>query len=172
MNILLLPGASVRNKEWIEELSKAYEPFYDEVRVLHYLHWNNKDLEFDLELEIHRLAKKVEGFIPYVVFAKSAGSVLACAAMANGILKPNMCLFAGLPLVMIQNHNLPLDKWLAESKCNVTFIQNENDPLGLYEDVRYFVNKLSLNSTHVYKLLGDTHDYKVEDILNFSKTNL
>jgi hypothetical protein len=48
MNILLLPGASVRNKEWIEELSKAYEPFYDEVRVLHYLHWNNKDLEFDL----------------------------------------------------------------------------------------------------------------------------
>ena len=172
MNILLLPGAGAKNEKWIEEVSRAYEPYYDEVRVLHYLHWNNKDLDFDLEQELNRLAKKVVGLEPYVVFAKSAGCILACAAIAKELIHPKACLFAGLPLAIIQNHNLPIYRWLAESKCGITFMQNENDPLGIYEDVRYFVSKLPKKNTQIYKLPGDTHDYRVEDILNFTRTAL
>ncbi len=52
MNLLLLPGNSPKNKEWIDGLAEAFKDSFDEVKAVHYGHWMTGEKIGNLEIEI------------------------------------------------------------------------------------------------------------------------
>lgn len=160
MNLLLLSGASVRNKKWIEEVEDSCKSHFDKTYVQNYQHWDNQEMDFSLEIELNELRKLSFVNESYIVFAKSAGSILACSAISQGMLHPNRCIFAGFPLEMVKNYNLPADAWLSSVKNPMILLQNEFDPLGSYIEVASYITKVNNANITIHKLPGNTHDYK------------
>jgi hypothetical protein len=167
MNLLLLPGNSKRNKEWLSRVEKAVSSSFDLTHTHSYMHWDAKESDIDLAHEAKRLSKEIQGFEPYAVFAKSVGSILTCMATAKGILLPQACLFAGFPLAMVVKHKLPVDGWLLTTEFPIFVAQNNTDPLGSYLEVRDYFRQVGRKHVTLFKLRGDSHDY--EDFSSLKK---
>lgn len=159
MNVLLLPGNSKRSGEWLKQVELELAPAFGRTRRHAYAHWEHDEPEIDLDHEVERLATSVQGLKPYVLFAKSAGTILASKAMAIDALQPVACLFVGFPLAMVTNHDLPADEWLRATNMPITVLQHNADPLGSYQEVAQFFSHTGHAHTSVHKLPGDTHDY-------------
>jgi hypothetical protein len=166
MNLLLLPGGSKRNKAWITEIEKTFAPNFNQTHIRSYSHWDTEESEIDLTNEVGRISEELVDFEPYCIFAKSAGTIVACKASAESVLSPKACVFAGFPLAMVINHDLPIDKWLMTTNFPITILQNNNDPLGSYDDVRGYFKNVGRQNVSVHPLPGDTHDYLDFVILN------
>lgn len=159
MNLLLLPGGSKRNKEWLQKVERNVQPAFERTHRHNYAHWENDESEIDLEHEMKRLAEPVKSFMPYVVFAKSAGTILTCKAAAQGILRPNACMFVGFPLAMITSHHIPADEWLQATDFPITVLQHTADPLGSFRDVKRYFADTGRNGVALHELPGNKHDY-------------
>jgi hypothetical protein len=159
MNLLLLPGGSKRNREWIAEVEKAFASLFGKTHAQNYSHWDTDENEVDLEHELKGLSDQVKDLDPYCVFAKSAGTTITCKATSMGILRPKACLFAGFPLAMVTNYDLPVADWLLATEFPITILQNSHDPLGSHEDVVSFFNSVGRQNVSIHSLPGDTHDY-------------
>lgn len=159
MNLLLLSGNSKRGKAWLEQVDSALAPQFDKTHRHDYLHWKNNEPEIDLDKEITLLTDAVKDLQPYMVFAKSAGSVLACKAIFMGTLQPESCLFVGFPMRMIENNNSPVDKWLKATNFPITILQHDSDPLGSYQEVERYFTHTNRHNVTIHMLPGATHDY-------------
>lgn len=85
---------------------------------------------------------------------------MTCAAISQGLLRAERCIFAGFPLEMVKNYNFPVDTWLSNIKNPILVLQNEFDPLGSYNDVAKHITNIKNTNISIHKLPGDTHDYK------------
>ena len=159
MNLLLLPGNSKRNKEWIHSVEEVLKSSFNKTTVHHYNHWENDNDSVDFELEFTKLIQETVDYAPYSIFAKSLGSLLTLRGCAEGMITPHACMFAGLPLALITSEYIIAQEWLRNIKTPTLIIQNDTDPLGSYEEVSQFVSKLGNNNIKVVKLPGDTHSY-------------
>ncbi|HET8991486.1 MAG TPA: hypothetical protein VFN31_00440 [Candidatus Saccharimonadales bacterium] len=72
MNLVLLPGNSKRNLNWLEQVDIAVKGGFDDTYRHSYAHWLTGHPELDLELEVDRLKPATHNLSPYMVFAKSA----------------------------------------------------------------------------------------------------
>jgi hypothetical protein len=100
-----------------------------------------------------------------MVFAKSAGTIVTGKAASTGVLQPQACLFVGLPLAMIQSHELPAGEWLREANFPITILQHTADPLGSYRDVKQYIEPIGNTGIAVHELPGDTHNYPEFEII-------
>lgn len=95
MHLILLPGNSSKNKTWIQEVESDLGELFNSTYIHYYMHWEigdgNSLMNFDMELE--RLAGVVKENPDYVIFAKSAGVILALRGICEGILSPKRCFF-------------------------------------------------------------------------------
>jgi predicted alpha/beta-hydrolase family hydrolase len=160
MNLLLLPGNSKRHKSWVREAEQALATRFELTAIHDYDHWDT-DREFaDLDLEINRLRNEVTDLKPYVIFAKSIGSILAVKGIAEKALEPAACIFAGFPFKILNEQGLEeVSEWLNTVEVPVLIIQNENDPMGSWDEVNTYVRSLTQSDIHVVVNPGDTHDY-------------
>lgn len=158
MNILFLGGNSGRHKAWIHTMSEELAGPFREVIEHDYKHWDTGESFTDINYEIAEIAQKVQGLEPFVVFAKSIGTVVAMRAMAEGLINPSSCVFLGVPLNVIKEMNVPFAEWLKETNTPIYFVQNEYDPLGSAEELRMFLPE-NINASKVVVLPGNTHDY-------------
>lgn len=144
-------------------------PSFETTYCHDYAHWENDEPEINLDLEIERLGAATRNLSPYMIFAKSAGSILASKAIAEGVLHPAACLFVGFPLAMVEKYNLPLKNWLQKADCSTTLLQHEADPLGSYQDIKKYLATTKLENFSIHELPGNTHDYlefqKIKDTL-------
>lgn len=160
MNILFLAGNGYHNKEWVYKLCETVAPLFDKSLVHDYAHWNSDEefINFDTELDV--LSEELKDFGEYVVFAKSIGSVLASLGMSRGIIKPTKFIVAGLPLGLIVSENHPVGTWLENDTTKLIVVQNTNDPLGSFDDVRDYIGKIKKEGDfELVELPGDSHDY-------------
>ncbi len=159
MNALVLPGMSVRHKEWARQVAEVLRPKFGEVRFLDYKHWDAPGTQMDLEYELAQAAKLAEGLDEYVVVGKSVGTILATLGTARGLFRPQRCVFLGFP------HN-----GLAETMPEVAtalphlpytvFVHNEHDPVGDARTVQQYVQAHSPKAYDFQIIPGDkTHDY-------------
>ena len=158
MNLLLLGGLSLHNKEWIYGVEKALAPLFKMCVVHEYAHWEDPQKTMDLDAELAAAANKASELGEYAIFAKSIGSVVALKGIGHGLLSPKACLFAGLPLGAIKNENIDLLPWVQANKAPSTIVQNSQDPTGSFIEIEEFLSNLPAN----YKLVelpGDTHSY-------------
>jgi hypothetical protein len=75
--IILLGGNNLKNRDWINEISKYLKVNYITVEFF-YDHWEKDLQDINFELEIKRLSQfiKDKNIINYSIVAKSAGFLL------------------------------------------------------------------------------------------------
>ena len=83
MNFLLvLPGNSLKNKEWGEACVEHYSSWFDKVHMQYYDHWQDGSSETNIEAELEKLKNiTLPEDVNLFVFAKSIGSLLALVAI-------------------------------------------------------------------------------------------
>ena len=165
MNLLLLPGNSPRHKQWLEQVDQQLRPLFERTLRHDYRHWQTGQPEIDLAYEASQLVDASIDLEPFVVFAKSAGTVLCLQAIEQGILNPDACVFTGIPLPIVNTYDLPLTEWLTGANIPITIIQNSHDPYGSYQELRAIVASTKNQHITIQEATGDTHDYLDFDML-------
>lgn len=165
VNLLLLSGNSKRGKEWLTYVDVNLASQFDRTHRHDYAHWENDEPEINLNIELQRLAE-LQDLSPYMIFAKSAGTILTCKATAIGALNPKSCLFVGLPLLMIRDHDLPVNEWLQKTHFPIIILQHTSDPLGPYREVKRYIETIARDNVAIHELPGDTHDYLEFSVFN------
>jgi len=165
MNALLLPGNSPRHSQWVEELKTAVAPQLQLVKTQHYHHWQTGGEMADIEYEINMAQSKVEKLNPYLIIAKSIGTVIAIKGIADKKLNPEKVILLGVPINGGVSEEI-FSKWLQRVNTQVVFVQNTNDPLGSFSDI-YAAFKDKNNDSSFVELSGKTHAYiSFKDIAN------
>ncbi len=155
----MLPGNSISNKVWIEEVRNQVGDVFDEMRILYYDHWQNAGEMIDFEAERKKLAELVAGWNEYLIFAKSVGTQLVLAGTRDGILKPKGALFCGFPRSFADQigYTTVDDDW-NKVDYPVILLQNESDPVGGYAEMAEYLDKIR-PEVKLIKTSGNTHDY-------------
>lgn len=158
MNILFLGGNSQRHQTWIHKMADELKSPFDEVVVHEYAHWKTGEPWADIDHEVVEISAKMANMAPFVVFAKSIGTMICLKAIYEERLHPKACVFLGMPLNAITDMNLPAINWLEACKVPLYFIHNQDDPIGSVDELRNFLPE-NIDRANVTVLNGNTHDY-------------
>lgn len=170
MNLILLPGNSSKNREWIDSVESVFSPKFDQVYTQYYDHWfgaeeNNEDALIDINIETDKVAVHAEKLNPYVIFAKSAGTLIALKGIFDGVLQPDVCVFVGFPLKWSVSQQFEIDQWLMHYSIPTLFIQNDQDPAVSGDELGAYLYTQDVQRFHLETLDGDTHEYQDVDKL-------
>ena len=159
--LLVLAGNSVHNREWGESCAEFFRPQFTMVFFPHYTHWTTGDPEIDIEEELKKVRETVAGAedeADWYIFAKSIGSVLALKAIEQGIIKPEKCVFFGMPLKIAATQVGGDWSYLSTFDLPALAFHNDADPTAEYAFTKA---KLSEQAPSIIlkTLSGDTHDY-------------
>lgn len=157
MNAYLLPGNSLRHREWVENFKRVVNHQFDTVTTQHYKHWQTGGSQADVAHEIDVASAAAQTLSPYTLIAKSIGTVIAINGTSGGALHPDKIILLGIPL----NGSVDREVFTANLQrlsCPVTIIQNTSDPFGSFEEVHTAFENAPANVTFV-EFEGDTHDY-------------
>jgi len=176
MKLILLSGNSYTHKEWIEQVEDSLRDLFDSTYIQYYKHWEDKSPVIHLDHELDVLKTAVDPKDPeYVVFAKSAGTLLALSAVNKGIFKPKRCIFVGLPVVWGRTNGFEVDSWIQDYSINTLFIQKTHDPAMFFSDLELYLQDKKVVNSSLVELPGDDHYYgdlallkaKIAEFLNF-----
>lgn len=170
MELILLGGNSVKNKEWIEEVENYLKEDFDSTHVHYYKHWETGEALIDINYEVNSLANYLSNKEDYVIFAKSAGCLVVVKGVYDGKISPSRCVFAGFPVAWAKENKFDLDNWLNEYSVKTSFVQNSHDPAIFVEDLRNYLDEMNFSNYKIIELEGDTHSYddleKPKEIVN------
>lgn len=160
MDLVLLPGNSILNKEWIEDVKVALEPNFKTSYILYYDHWKTSDELIDLDRELGELVKITKGLDNYIIFAKSAGCLLTLKGVYQGQIYPEKCIFTGTAILWGQEHGFDGEKWLKEYSIPTLFIQKTNDPVIAASDLYKLLKELDIPNYQFQEISGNDHNYE------------
>jgi len=165
MKLIFLGGNGIDNKTWIEQVESSLKPFFESTKVIYYDHWQTGEWMIDLDREKEKLSKLVKDKKDYVIFAKSAGSLVAVKAMSENLISPQKCIFVGVPLKWARKNNFEIDNWYQKIPTPTMIIQHTNDPFATTEELKNFFSEKSFIPESFRELPGDTHDYDELDTI-------
>jgi len=164
--ILLAWNNKQSNENWIQEVEHKLSVFFDETYIQYYSHRSKEIPNMDLEYESKVFLEKINQVDDYVIFAKSAWSIVALKNIYEKDLKPKACIFVGVPMWMIFHNELPYEKWLKNNTIPMLFIQKTNDPVCSYQELLDLFSWLSDKFTF-QEVSWNTHHY--EDVVLLKK---
>ncbi|MGI5841449.1 MAG: hypothetical protein ACOX6N_04500 [Patescibacteria group bacterium] len=164
MNLILLGGNSIDNKKWIEAVEICLKPLFQSTIIIDYDHWQTGEWMINLDKEKEKLALTAKNYDQYMIFAKSAGSLVAIKAIYEKLISPQKCVFAGIPLNWAKKSNFDIDTWYKDYSISTLAIQHTNDPLASSKELSDFLNQLT-TTVKIEELPGDTHDYNELDTI-------
>jgi pimeloyl-ACP methyl ester carboxylesterase len=161
MNLILLPGNNKSDRVWIDEMDREFSPHFTRTALQYYDHWWSGDDEaiLDMDAELIKLTSIVQEFDKYVIFAKSAGVLLALYGVYEGVLDPEVCIFVGSAIEWGKKERFDVDNWLTNYSVPTLFIQKEFDPAISFEDLKKYLELKNVTSYELAKLPGDDHQY-------------
>ena len=159
MKLVILPGNSHLNKEWTDEASSFFSKNFEDRYVQNYSHWENGQDTINFEVEAKKLAENI-GSAECIILAKSAGAMLAIYCVSKNLIKPNRCVFVGLPVIWAKERNFDLESWIQDFNVPSTIIQNSNDPVTSYAQAKSFLDSLHKENIKIIETPGDDHGYE------------
>tara|TARA_B100001989_G_C24528031_1_gene459849 strand:+ start:1249 stop:1779 length:531 start_codon:yes stop_codon:yes gene_type:complete len=158
--LLVLPGNSLRNKEWGEGCALAYVDLFDEVVMQYYDHWDNEENFISLDKELEKIKRTIGNSEDdtWHVFAKSIGSLVTLKAVHDGIVTPKQTVFFGMPLDFAEEFYAGDWDPLSDYKVRTLAFHNDSDPTANYEFTKDKLEILA-PSIELFTLRGDNHDY-------------
>lgn len=166
MNLIMLSGNSLHNKDWIEHAQIELSGEFDVTVVQDYAHWHTDDDQIDIEHEVEilkELVAEIDG--PYGIFAKSIGTVLALHAYQQKIIQPEFMLFIGIPLSYILTEYAEFKEVLSSVDCPISIIHNSNDKVGSAQELAEYLGDDLVGTTRWNTPAGNTHDYENYQLL-------
>lgn len=170
MKLVILPGNSKSNRVWSEKTADAFSELFPDQYIQAYSHWDEGKEIIDFDIEARKLEENAkEG--EFSIIAKSAGAMLVIYAVSKGLIKPAKCVFLGLPVLWAKEYNLNLKDWFQKFNIQTMVIQNSNDPVSSYSELKKFVDDNDL--LHTLTLIeteGVDHKYdnpeKIKKLIN------
>lgn len=165
--IIILPGYSLKNKEWADETSKYLNNRFN-CSVVYWPHWEGKENSADwIQEEVSKLSNLISEE-KVNILSKSLGTYICMKFLKNNLEKVDKLVLCGIPLNDLDEQDF--DEYEVLSKLeseNVFCIQNQDDHHGSFEQVREFVGKIN-SDIKVISKPGDTHEYPYsEDFQKF-----
>lgn len=160
MNLLLLGGNSLHNRDWLSEVEREVAPLFERTYMHRYAHWQAGEGNIELGLELPRVQQAAAALGDYGVFAKSAGTLLTLKGIAEGGLAPKWCVFTGVPLAFGQGNSFVMDTWLAANSAPTHFLQNTNDPTASFAELKTYLATHTKPGYRLTELPGDSHEYR------------
>lgn len=175
IDLVLLPGNSPANKQWIDQLAEVLDPHAKRVKSLYYSHWVTGNGLINLEQEQDKLVALAQDLIEYAVVAKSVGVLLALEAIFKKKITPQKCVFIGSALKWGKYYQLDVDSWLQGYATPTLFIQKKHDPATPAEELRHLLTRSGVFNYKFEQLAGNDHGYdnlnQLKDlIVNFLQT--
>ncbi len=172
MNILLLGGQAVINKEWIHNLVDKLNGEFDNIVVLDYLHWQEGTEHCKIDLEIERINEIVKDWDKYMIFAKSIGTILTTKAMYETKLSklPVCSYFVGYPYTSGKQMFENIEEMISTINTPTHIEQKRVDPVCSYQQLSTVLGKIG-NEKISYKEYeyvdesDDNHHYANLDTL-------
>lgn len=158
MRTVILPGFSIKNKAWAEEV-REHLPNRDEGEVYYWKHWETGQTEEHwIRQESQRITDRCDGENMNLI-AKSIGTAVAMQIYKSNSDCIGKIILCGIPtndlLPGDEKYYQPLEKI---NPVKVMIIQNENDNHGNLEQVKEFLNKVNPKLKIVSKPRAD-HEY-------------
>jgi predicted alpha/beta-hydrolase family hydrolase len=143
MVTLILPGFSVKNKEWSEEVSKSLN-LEGEIRPIYWDHWTDPNKKFNAKSKARILSDISKNKVVNII-AKSIGTLVASYIIEKIPMQIGKVVLCGIPLNDLDDTDREdmtrILKNFPEGK--IVCIQNSNDPLGKLEDVKLFMSSVN-----------------------------
>jgi hypothetical protein len=165
MNILILGGNNPDNKAWVHALGQVFSKHFNHVLIHEYLHWFDNRESIDLDKEAVRLQTTVGDCHIDVVFAKSAGTIIALKAMLANVITPRVCAFVGTPMAWAEARGIDLVTLYTGIQVPVLFIQHTADPTISANDLKKIIDSQQRLQATFLQLPGDSHAYPELDAL-------
>ncbi len=144
MKTFILPGFSLKNKGWAEEV-KSKLPEHLNSQVIYWKHWqteNNND--WDPESEARTIIELI-GTDQVNIIAKSLGSYVASLVLQLTSDKIEKLILCGIPLhdMTDQEQNRMAINLRVIAPQRLLCIQNAEDPHAQYEEVKQFLESVN-----------------------------
>jgi len=158
MKLMILPGFSLNNKKWSQEVSEYLTNDFD-VYVHKWKHWNTGDKkDFSIQDEADSILSHIKEEV--CILAKSIGTLVAMFLLEN--IKVNKLVLCGLPF-----KNEAYSKLSNLKDQSIIVFQNVNDPLMSFEEVEKYIRKLNPKikivkkerNDHLYPFLNDFREF-------------
>jgi predicted alpha/beta hydrolase family esterase len=166
MKIIILPGYSVRNREWGYEVKDGLKDHG--VYVHEWRHWKDKSLSLSLKYEKEQILERI-GKERINIIAKSVGTRVAMHLMSQVLSQVNKLILCGIPTRGKSEAAMKTyTKGFSYLKPDqVICFQNKKDPLASYSDIEKFIH--SINSTiKIIEMPRSDHHYPyTEDFKRF-----
>jgi hypothetical protein len=157
MKIFLLPGQSIRNKEWIEDVDKEFKKVFPNTEIIYYEHWSLGKKEANIDLETERFVELVNNCNEdYIVFAKSLGTLIFLNSVKLLKKKPKGVLMVGFAYYFANRLDLDVEGLIGGADFRIDIYQKEFDTAGKYEELKGFSNEYV--SISKYKCTGEGND--------------
>ena len=162
MKLILLPGLSPKNKEWIEAIEEGLSDLFDSTYIQYYGHWSSGG-GMDIDKEEEKLIENVKDDADYVIFAKSAGIGITLKAISEKRIKPKKCIFIGIPFPWRSEHKIT-------NSIPILFIQQTHDPFQGFKELKESLEKSGLDNYEMREVEGNDHIYSdIGEIKKFVK---
>jgi hypothetical protein len=170
MHAIILGGESPQNKKWTQAAADAMEPIFGGASVLKYKQWTpnpgltsenpGKNPIINITAEAERLAELAEKHGPdYVILAKSVGCWAALKALKQDMVKPDLVILAGVPILPARRIGVPINYYLTDYAWPTQFIQNAGDPVIGAEDLQEELTAYGAQNFEVAATPGNSHRY-------------
>lgn len=160
MHLILLPGNSPFNKEWIDEVKRTLKDLFDSAHIQYYDHWDNSsDQIIDIDKELSKLMKHAKDYDEYCIFAKSAGTIITLKGIKEKKIAPQECYFTGMPLVFTCRNNLLIEDLIANYSTPTLFIQKTKDPAASFADIKKLLEENNVQNYKTKGIPGNSHHY-------------
>ncbi|KKS31450.1 hypothetical protein A2380_03630 [candidate division WWE3 bacterium RIFOXYB1_FULL_43_24] len=158
MKTLILPGFSIKNKDWAEHISKELSPDVDS-EVIYWDHWKTGVATKNwIEKTADGVSEKYKNQ-KINILAKSIGTYVTIKLLEKESSLTNKIILNGIPLEDLSSEDCEHYSILKSiPKNKMLFIQNENDNHGSYKNVCDFLHKID-NEISVISMHRNDHEY-------------
>lgn len=169
MKTIILPGFSIKNKNWAEDCKKRLDPLFP-TEVHYWKHWETGSAESDwIEKEVEKIIKEI-GDDKANIIAKSIGTFVTTIVLNKIPTSVNKLVLCGIPVNDLGKEDIEVYKVLSNFPAkNLLSIQNENDNHGSYLEVKKLLDGIIPHVRLVSKPRSDHEYYYFEDVLDFLK---
>lgn len=159
MNLILLGGNSVENKQWLQDFSAVLHSHFASIYTHDYRHWERGEQFIDLDYELDALSKAISLEQPYTIVAKSAGVLLAVKGITEKVLQPKTCVFMGTPIKWGKAQGFDVDTWFQDYLLPTLFVQQSHDPAMSFPDLKQYLSQRDSKNYVLSEMPGDDHMY-------------
>lgn len=167
-HLIVLPGNSLKNKAWGELMLRHYSSRFDSSFMLEYDHWASGEANIDFAKEEEKLRAHIAALpqgTEIILFAKSAGSLLAFLAIHHRAVAPSRVVFFGIPFDLAAE-DLFAEDWSAVDSFlpPALAFHNTDDPTTSYVFTR---ETLAVHAPHITRITTYEGDHWYGDTVTY-----